>query len=95
MILALTVTLGLVSPSNAAAPGGYKLYCFGGYTQGVKSSKRCDVFDMKDSSWKRIQDLPSAISHANMVLDGRTVWFAGGFKDGYTVQAHVWVRNVP
>jgi N-acetylneuraminic acid mutarotase len=48
-----------------------KLYFFGGYTKGVKSSKRCDVFDPKENSWTRIQDLPSAITHMNMVLDGR------------------------
>jgi N-acetylneuraminic acid mutarotase len=80
----------------------HKLYLFGGYTRGVRtrgllrSSKRCDVFDPKDNSWTRIQDLPSAISHANMVLDGRKVWFAGGFKDGYKGHtiAEVWSYDV-
>ena len=57
-----------------------KLYFFGGYTQGVKSSKRSEIFDPKDNSWTPIQELPSAITHMNMVLDGRTVWFAGGYK---------------
>ena len=69
-----------------------KLYLFGGYTQGVRSSKISHIFDPKDNSWTQIQDLPSAISHMNMVLDGRTVWFAGGFKDGYKGHtiAEVW-----
>lgn len=73
-----------------------KLYFFGGYTRGVRSSKRCDVFDPNDNSWKQIQDLPSAISHMNTVLDGRTVWFAGGFKDGYKGHtiAEVWSYDV-
>ena len=73
-----------------------KLYFFGGYTKGVKSSKRCDVFDPKENTWKRIQDLPSAITHMNMVLDGRTVWFAGGFKDGYKGHtiAEVWNYDI-
>ena len=73
-----------------------KLYFFGGYTQGVRSSKRCDVFDPKDNSWKQIQDLPSAISHMNTVLDGRVVWFAGGFKDGYKGHtiAEVWSYDI-
>lgn len=73
-----------------------KLYFFGGYTKGVKSSKRCDVFDPKDNSWTRIQGLPSAITHMNMVLDGRTVWFAGGFKDGYKGHtiAEVWSYDI-
>lgn len=60
-----------------------KLYILGGYAEGVKSSKRADIFDPKDGSWTRIQDLPSANGHANAVLDGRTIWLAGGFKDGY------------
>ena len=69
-----------------------KLYLFGGYTEGVKSSRISYVFDPKDGSWERIQDLPSAISHVNLVLDGRRVWFAGGFKDGYKdhIIAEVW-----
>jgi len=73
-----------------------KLYFFGGYAKGVRSSKRCDVFDPKDGSWTRFQDLPSAISHMNIVLDGRTVWFAGGFKDGYKGHtiAEVWNYDI-
>lgn len=73
-----------------------QMYFFGGYSAGVKSSKRCDVFDVKNNSWRRLQDLPSAITQMNMVLDGRTVWFAGGFKDGYKVHtiAEVWSYDI-
>ena len=39
-----------------------KLFVFGGYTLGVVSSKRSEVFDPGDNSWTRIQDLPSAIT---------------------------------
>ena len=60
-----------------------KLYFFGGYTEGVRSSKICHIYDPKDGSWTPFQDLPSAITHMNMVLDGRTAWYAGGYKDGY------------
>ena len=69
-----------------------KLCLFGGYTKGVRSSKRSDFFNPKDGSWTRVQDMPSAIAHGNAVLDGRTVWFAGGFKDGCKVHAigEVW-----
>ena len=56
-----------------------KLYIFGGYTEGVVSSKRSEIFDPSDNSWTSIQELPSAITHMNMVLVGSTVWFAGGF----------------
>ena len=73
-----------------------KIYIFGGYTVGVVSSKRSEVFDPSDNSWTLIQELPSAITHMNMVLDGRTVWFAGGFKDGYKGHAiaEVWRYDV-
>ena len=116
MILASTMTLGLVNPRSVMAQSDWqrlddmpvgkweagtvvlddKLYFLGGYTQGVRSSKRCDVFEPKDNSWKQIQDLPSAISHMNTVLDGRTVWFAGGFKDGYKGHtiAEVWSYDI-
>ena len=81
---------GKWEPSTAVIDG--KFYILGGYAEGVKSSKRSDIFDPKEGSWTRIQDLPSAISHANAVLDGRSIWFAGGFKDGYPdhIIAEVW-----
>ena len=60
-----------------------RLHFFGGYTAGVTFSKSVEVFDPKDSSWSVLQDMPSAITHMNPVLDGRTVWFAGGYKDVY------------
>ena len=73
-----------------------KLYLFGGYTAGVVSSKISNVYDPADGSWMRIQDLPSAITHMNMALDGRTVWFAGGYKDGYKGHtiAEVWSYDI-
>ena len=73
-----------------------KLYVFGGYTRGTKSSKRADVFDPADTRWKQLADLPSAITHVNAVLDGRSVWLAGGFKDGYKGHAiaEVWKYDV-
>ena len=73
-----------------------KLYVFGGYTFGVVSSKRAEFFDPKDGSWTTIQELPSAITHMNTILDGRNVWFAGGFKDGYPGHAiaEVWQYDV-
>ena len=73
-----------------------KLYFFGGYTEGVRSSKLSHVYDPEENSWSQIQDLPSAITHMNMVLDGRTVWFAGGYKDGYKGHtiAEVWNYDI-
>jgi len=73
-----------------------KLYVFGGYQMPTRACKRVDVFDPTDNAWRRLKDLPSAITHMNMVLDGRTVWFAGGFKDGYKGYAidEVWKYDV-
>ena len=73
-----------------------KLYVFGGYRMPTKACKRVDAFDPKDNSWTKLKDLPSAITHINMVLDGRSVWFAGGFKDGYKGYAisEVWRYDI-
>jgi len=73
-----------------------KLYVFGGYKMPTKACKRVDVFDPKGNRWTKLKDLPSAITHINMVLDGRSVWFAGGFKDGYKGYAidEVWRYDI-
>ncbi len=73
-----------------------KLYVMGGYGAGVRTSKVCHIFDPLDGSWTQIQDLPSAISHVNPVLDGRKIWIAGGFKDGYKdhIVAEVWNYDI-
>ena len=73
-----------------------KLYVLGGYTADVKTCKDCHIFDPADRSWTEIQELPSAISHINPVLDGRVAWYAGGFKDGYKdhVVAEVWNYDI-
>jgi|TARA_B110000914_G_C15515824_1_gene473505 N-acetylneuraminic acid mutarotase len=86
--------VGKWEPGTVVLDG--KLYVFGGYTLGVISSKRAEVYNPKDGSWTLIQELPSAITHMNAVLDGRIVWFAGGFKDGYKGHAiaEVWSYDV-
>ena len=73
-----------------------KIYMFAGYIEDVRSSKRSDIFDPSNGSWTQLQDMPSGVSHINAVLDGRTVWFAGGFKDGYPGHAiaEVWNYDV-
>lgn len=68
---------------HACALIGDTFYVFGGYGEGVKSSKHVQAFDLAKNTWRRLQDMPSAITHMNAVVDGRTVWIAGGFKDGY------------
>ena len=54
-----------------------KLYVSGGYGDRIMSSKKIHVFDPADGTWTELQDLPSAISHVNLVPDGMGFWFAG------------------
>lgn len=75
------------------------LYLFGGFGSGgsgVKSSNHVWAFDPAKDQWRRLQDMPSSITHMNAVVDGRTVWIAGGFKDGYpgTAIDEVWKYDV-
>ncbi len=58
-----------------------KLYVLGGYEDGIMSSRRLDVFDPADGSWTQLQDLPSKISHVNLIAGDDGFWFAGGMKD--------------
>lgn len=73
-----------------------KLYVFGGYKMPTRACKRVDVFDPTANNWRKLADLPSAVTHMNLVLDGRRIWFAGGFKDGYKGHAisEVWRYEV-
>ena len=57
-----------------------ELYVFGGFTlPDLTATRRCDVFDPDTASWRRIRDLPTAVTHAAVVVDGESVWFLGGF----------------
>ena len=58
-----------------------KLYVLGGYENYIMSSRRLDVFDPESGSWTKLQDLPSALSHVNLVPERNGFWFAGGMKD--------------
>ena len=73
-----------------------KIFVFGGYTQGPRSTTRADCYDAHENKWTQLAGLPSSITHMNAVLDGRTVWIAGGFKDGYPGKAinEVWNYDI-
>ena len=58
-----------------------RLYLLGGYADFITSSKRVDVFDPAEGSWTQLQDLPSALSHVNLVPGDGGYLFAGGMKD--------------
>jgi N-acetylneuraminic acid mutarotase len=81
---------------HACALVGDTFYVFGGYGEGVKTSNHVQAFDLAKNKWQRLKDMPSTVTHVNTVVDGRSVWYAGGFKDGYPGKAidEVWKYDV-
>ena len=76
-----------------------QLYVLGGYENYIMSSKRLHVFDPETEIWTQLQDLPSALSHVNLVPDESGFWFAGGMKDKIHpgkdhIIAEVWHYNI-
>ncbi|MHC4112724.1 MAG: Kelch repeat-containing protein [Planctomycetota bacterium] len=61
-------------------------YVFGGYDKDGTASRHVEAFDFDldedEKEWRRLRDMPSAVTHVNAVVDGRSVWIAGGYKDG-------------
>ena len=65
---------------SASAVIDGKLYVFGGhYNTKVQTSAAVQVFDPRSNTWTRRAELPVPATHWNAVLDGGTVWLAGGF----------------
>lgn len=69
---------------GGAAAG--KLYQFSGYYTNNPpiATPRCDAYDPVTNTWKRLADIPQAISHSGQVADtdqinNSTFWLAGGF----------------
>jgi N-acetylneuraminic acid mutarotase len=57
-----------------------RMYVFGGYYNAdIQATRRCDVYDPALNTWKRIADMPVALTHQGMVVDGTTVWLVGGY----------------
>jgi N-acetylneuraminic acid mutarotase len=65
--------------SPAAVVEG-KLYLFGGFTEELQASNQVDVYDPVSDSWTRQKDMPTRVTHLNAAIDGKSIWFAGGFK---------------
>jgi hypothetical protein len=69
----------------AAAVAGGKLYVFGGFVTSARAHEfpvttRVAVYDPATDVWSRAADMPAAVTHANAVIVGDEVWFAGGFE---------------
>jgi len=57
-----------------------KIYVFGGYYNArIQATPRCDVYDPVNNVWKRLPDMPVAMTHQGMVIDGTTIWLIGGY----------------
>ncbi|MDQ3438785.1 MAG: hypothetical protein M3478_00375 [Planctomycetota bacterium] len=56
-----------------------KLYVFGGFQGNAGPVVRSDVYDPVTNGWTRIADMPRRLTHAGVAVDGRHVYFAGGY----------------
>ncbi len=73
-----------------------KMYLFGGFTDDLGASNELDVYDPANNSWTRKKDMPMRLTHLNPAIDGKTVWFAGGFRGKHPgpASAEVWKYDV-
>ena len=81
--------------SPAAVVDG-KIYLFGGFTDDLEASNQVDVYDPASDSWTRKKDMPTRLTHLNPAIDGKTIWFAGGFKGKHPgpVTDEVWKYDI-
>ncbi len=56
-----------------------KLFVFGGFSGSAGPVERSDVYDPVTNAWTRIADMPTRLTHAGVAVDGRYVYFAGGY----------------
>ena len=76
-----------------------KLYVFAGFTSSGPVATS-DVFDPAENAWAPIADMPRRLTHAGVAVEGRDVYFAGGYigtGNGFDQQfgtAEVWKYNV-
>jgi N-acetylneuraminic acid mutarotase len=73
-----------------------KMYLFGGFTDDLGASLRVDVYDPAADTWTRKKDMIAGLTHLNPAIDGKSVWFAGGFKGKHPgpVTAEVWKYDI-
>jgi hypothetical protein len=59
------------------------LYVIGGYNG--SESKRIDAYDIQNSSWVNLGELPVGISAHSMTASGNNIWIVGSYNDIYMV----------
>jgi N-acetylneuraminic acid mutarotase len=75
-----------------------KLYVFSGFIdEDLHIAAQVDRYDMATDSWATIGEMPVPTTHLNPVVDGQTIWFAGGFVGDHPGPAtnNVWKYSVP
>ncbi len=84
-LMASVFTWNTVAPSpikrfeaQGAVVNG-KLYIFGGYNASIDATTRSDVYDPATNRWRRIANMPRALTHSAVVADGQTIYVIGGF----------------
>jgi hypothetical protein len=73
-----------------------RMLVFGGFQVGLKATPRVHAYDPASDSWSTLAAMPSAVTHAGIALDERTVWVAGGFVGDHPgpVTSAVWSYDV-
>ena len=89
----------LLPPSRVESPTAVvdgKLYLFGGFTDDLGASNEVDVYDPADDTWTRKKDMPTRLTHLDPAIDGKTIWFAGGFRGKHPgpASAEVWKYDI-
>lgn len=91
---------------SAVADVDGKMFVFGGFGAGLKVGRAAYVYDPIRDRWARLPDAPYAVTHLNAVVDGRRIWFAGGFEGDnpgravayvwtYDIDSHAYAESVP
>ena len=75
---------------------GSRLYVFGGFDRMVNgqplATRQSHAFEPGTNRWTRVADLPEAVTHAGVAVDGNSVYLAGGFVGDHPGPQtnHVW-----
>lgn len=92
---------------SAVATFGDSVYVFGGFHDlDLNASLAVQVLDASTGTWSRRGDMPTARTHLNAAVHGRSVWFAGGFVGQhpglatnevwrYDLETDQWTPGVP
>ncbi len=89
-------TLGAPLPiplfEAAAVTIDNRLYAFGGFTMRLVASNKVYLYRPEHDQWSEVAQMPMALTHMNVVVDGQYMWFAGGFIGDNPGPAtnHVW-----